>query len=83
MVFISLNGSKHFKSGINKLAISLLKYIIDSLHVNNIVKLVLLIRIVYNKCCNSIIFNIILSLLICLLKRRHSLAVPVYFSGED
>ena len=83
MVFIFLNGSKYFKSGIDKLAVSLLGYIIDSLHVNNIVELVSLIIIAYNKRYNPIIFNIILSLLTRLLKHYYSLAVPLYFSDKD
>ena len=62
---------------------SLPGHIIDSSHVNNIVGLVLLITIVYNERCNPIIFNIILSLLTRLLKRRHSSVVPLYSSDKD
>ena len=83
MVLASLISSKHFNSNIDKLAMSLLGYIIDSSHVNNIVRLVLLIIMAYNERYNPIIFNIILPLLTHLLKRYHSLVVPLYSSNKD
>jgi hypothetical protein len=55
----------------------------DSLHINNIVKLAPLIIIIFNKYCNFIIFNIVLSFLIHLLKCYYSLIIFLDFNSED
>jgi hypothetical protein len=83
IVLVSLIDFRHFNSDIDELAISLLGYIIDSLYINNIVGLALLIIIVFNKCCNPIIFNIVLSLLTYLLKYYYSLVISLDSNSED
>jgi len=83
IILASFIGFKYFKNNIDKLAMSLLKYIINSLHVNNTVRLVLLITIAYNKRYNPIIFNIVLSLPTYLLKYYHSLVVFLYLSDNN
>jgi hypothetical protein len=83
IVLVSLIDFKHFNSDIDKLAISLLRYIMDSLYINNTVGLALLIIIVFNKYCNLIIFNIVLSLLTRLLKCYYSLVVSLDFNSKD
>jgi hypothetical protein len=74
---------RHFNSDIDELAISLLGYIMDSLYVNNIVRLVPLMMIVFNEHCNPIIFNIVLFLLTRPPKHYYSLVVSLDFSSED
>ena len=83
MFFTSLIDFEHFKSGIDELAISIPRHIIDSSHVNDRVRLVLLITIVYNEGYNPIIFDIVPSLPTRLPKRYHSSVVPLSSSSED